>query len=61
MNVIPRRRFLAYWVSASATVVFPSLLGGCQQLSPQPFETGRKVRPPKGCEDLRATNPNGDC
>ncbi len=61
MNRIPRRHFFRLLGGIALAGAAPLTLTACQYLSPQPFETGREVPPPKGCEDLRSIDPEGDC
>lgn len=59
-----RRAFLQLLGGAAALTGTTLVLGtmtGCASFEPRPFISGRAVAAPKGCQDLLARDPQGDC
>ena len=42
-------------------VFVASLLLGCAEVNPKPFEMGQETTPAYGCVELRKENPEADC
>lgn len=59
-----RRAFLRLLGGATALAGSTLVMGaiaGCASFEPRPFISGRAVGAPKGCQDLLARDPQGDC